>query len=61
MHRPFLRELRDYQLSIKMYDSSAQEAVRDAARKTVEKHLERAVEAAKAPAKVSKLMLLYSQ
>eukprot|EP00877_Chromochloris_zofingiensis_P006644 jgi/Chrzof1/2232/Cz11g07180.t1_TIC110[v5.2] len=50
--RPFLRELRDYQLSIKMYDSSAQEAVRDAARKTVEKHLERAVEAAKAPAKV---------
>jgi len=45
--RTALRELRDYQVSIKLFDESAEELVRASARKHVETHLEKAVEAAR--------------
>ncbi|WIA15162.1 hypothetical protein OEZ85_001848 [Tetradesmus obliquus] len=49
--RQFLRELRDYQLAIKLFDESAEEIVREASRKQVEASLERAVEIARSPGK----------
>ncbi len=49
--RPVLRELRDYQLSVKMMDESAVEVVREASRKHVEKRLQTAIDGMRAPAK----------
>ncbi|KAF8060559.1 SULTR2 [Scenedesmus sp. PABB004] len=49
--RQFLRELRDYQTAIKLFDESAEEAVRAAMRGVVEASLARAVEITRAPGK----------
>jgi hypothetical protein len=50
-NRQFLRELRDYQLAIKLFDESAEEIVREASRKQVETSLAAAVEIARSPGK----------
>jgi glutamate synthase domain-containing protein 1 len=50
-NRQFLRELRDYQLAIKLFDESAEEIVREATRKQVEASLATAVEIARSPGK----------
>jgi hypothetical protein len=50
-NRQFLRELRDYQLAIKLFDESAEEIVREATRKQVEGSLATAVEIARSPGK----------
>ncbi|KAF6255592.1 hypothetical protein COO60DRAFT_1641425 [Scenedesmus sp. NREL 46B-D3] len=49
--RQFLRELRDYQLAIKLFDESAEEIVREASRRQVEAGLATAVEIARSPGK----------
>lgn len=49
--RQFLRELRDYQVSIKLFDESAEEIVREATRQQVEQWLAAAVEVARSPGK----------
>jgi hypothetical protein len=45
-HRTYLRELRDYQQQIKLFDESAEEIVRDAMRKQVRHLCERRVSCA---------------
>jgi hypothetical protein len=47
--RQYLRELRDYQQQIKLFDESAEEIVREALRKQVEGWLQQAVDIARAP------------
>eukprot|EP00879_Flechtneria_rotunda_P009976 GHRR01010432.1.p1 GENE.GHRR01010432.1~~GHRR01010432.1.p1 ORF type:complete len:735 (+),score=296.51 GHRR01010432.1:437-2641(+) len=49
--RQFLRELRDYQQAIKLFDESAEEIVRDSLRKQIEGWLATAVEIARTPGK----------
>eukprot|EP00878_Enallax_costatus_P008337 GHUV01008715.1.p1 GENE.GHUV01008715.1~~GHUV01008715.1.p1 ORF type:complete len:884 (+),score=360.27 GHUV01008715.1:261-2912(+) len=49
--RQFLRELRDYQAQIKLFDESAEEIVREASRTMVENWLAKAVEIARSPGK----------
>ncbi|PNW77802.1 hypothetical protein CHLRE_10g452450v5 [Chlamydomonas reinhardtii] len=59
--RHFLRELREKQTAIKLFDETAAEVVKEAARKTVEAHLSKAVELSKATGKMRDVASLVAE